>query len=67
MTGLVLYLLPCHIERLILFLVQLFNCFQNFGFIVLNNPLLFSKIIVLKKIREYLNAIMILVENILLL
>lgn len=40
-------LLPRHVERLVLFLVQLFDRLQDLCFIVLDDPLLLSQVVIL--------------------
>lgn len=44
-------LLPCQVESLVLLLVQLLDGLQDFGFVILNNPLLLHQVVVLQRME----------------
>ena len=46
------HLLPGHVERFVLLLVQLLDGLQDLGLVVLHNPLLLHQVVVLKDGEE---------------
>ena len=46
------YLLPGHIQSLVLLLIQLLNGLKDLGLVILHNSLLFLKVVVLKGAKK---------------